>query len=70
MEKIIENFKKTFTRLMVILAAGIVLGAGGLAAHGLLNYFAYTSYRFVSIFLLLILVSNVLAKLAISYIDA
>jgi len=51
-----------------LLLAGVVfLVAGVYVGRILFTFFDQTSYRFVMLFLLIILLSNILAKLAIAY---
>lgn len=57
-----------FRRMLYILSSIIVIGAAFFASYFFINLFFHTSYRFVSLFLLFIMVSNILAKISIKYI--
>lgn len=52
------------------IASGLaVVGIAVVASYFFINLFFHTSYRFVSLFLLFIVISNVLAKIVIKYLN-
>ena len=56
-------------RALLLAVATFVIAIGLVAVYLFVLYFFNTSYRFVSIFLLLILISNLLAKIRLSWFD-
>ncbi len=54
---------------MLVCAALLIVGAG-LLMQLFFTLFEHTSYEFVMLFLLLIFVSNLLAKITMTYVDA
>lgn len=60
---------KNFKRIVIIIAVICLIICTFIISYECILYFYGTSYRFVSIFLLLIFSSNVLAKLCIAYIE-
>lgn len=56
-------------KISLIASSFVVVGIAALASYFFINLFFHTSYRFVSLFLLYILISNVLAKIVIKYLN-
>lgn len=63
-------FRKWLIRAWRTFLLVAVIVGGGIAAYDYSDYFRSTSYLFVGMFLFLILVSNLLARLVDSFINA
>ncbi|HVZ76341.1 MAG TPA: hypothetical protein VG934_03695 [Candidatus Paceibacterota bacterium] len=57
-------------RILYIAVAAVWIASAGAAAVWSAYALGQTSYRFVAAFIIIILLSNILAKLAIAYIKA
>lgn len=70
MKNFLAVLRTFFVRLALVLLGAGLIAASARIAVAFIGLFYHTSYRFVALFLLLILLSNLLAKLARVYIDA
>lgn len=62
--------RKIFSRLFYVCMAALSIIAAAISTAWGLEVFDHTAYRFVLVFIMIILLSNVLAKITTAFIEA